>query len=145
MASKFYHQGKYTPMFPDKYKGDPNNIVFRSGLELKYFREFDMNPNILEWASEEFYIPYYDPLKNKVRKYFIDLYIKMKDTNGEIQKYLIEIKPYNETVLPKKGSNLNTFKKRAETYVINQAKWEATKLFCEKHDLKFQILTEKNI
>jgi len=33
--SKKYTQGFFKPKYPEKYKGDPTNIVYRSGYELK--------------------------------------------------------------------------------------------------------------
>ena len=38
----------------------------------------DLNENILEWASEEFWIPYLDPTTNRVRRYFPDFFIKQR-------------------------------------------------------------------
>lgn len=135
----------FIPKHPEKYKGDPNNIIARSHLEYRFFTYFDESPSVLEYASEEFYIPYYDPTTQKIRKYFIDLYIKVKTTSGEIKKYLIEIKPHCQTILPRKGGSAHSFKKKADTYIVNNAKWEATKEFCKKHNLEFQILTERQL
>ena len=84
--SKNYRQGFYRPKFPEKYKGNVNNIVYRSNYELVAFRFFDHNPNVLEWASEENVIPYQNPLTGRVSRYFVDIYAKMKDKNGRIQQ-----------------------------------------------------------
>ena len=37
------------------------------------------------------------------------------------------------------------FINEANTYLVNQAKWEAASLVCEKKGWKFKILTEKEI
>jgi len=66
MREKKYHQGIFNPKNPNKYKGNPNNIVYRSSWELKFMRYCDLNEKILEWGSEEFFIPYLDPTTNKV-------------------------------------------------------------------------------
>ena len=36
-----YHQGTYKVKDPNKYVGDPNNIVFRSSWELKFMNWCD--------------------------------------------------------------------------------------------------------
>ena len=61
----------------------------------------DGNPSILEWGSEEIVIPYRSPLDNRIHRYFVDFYIKVKDVDGNIQKYLIEVKPKKQTREPK--------------------------------------------
>jgi hypothetical protein len=62
-------KSKYRPSFPSKYKGDPNNIICRSSWERKFCHWCDLNESILEWGSEEFYIPYISP----VDKVFISI------------------------------------------------------------------------
>ena len=42
--------------------GNPTNIIYRSSWELRVMNYFDRNPNILQWASEEFSIPYRSPI-----------------------------------------------------------------------------------
>ena len=51
----------FKPAFPKKYKGNTNNIICRSSWETKFCNYCDLNENILEWASEEFYIKYVSP------------------------------------------------------------------------------------
>jgi hypothetical protein len=68
MPEKKYHQGLFHPQNPEKYKGDSNNIIYRSSWELKFMKYCDRNDKILEWGSEEFFIPYLDPTTNKVRR-----------------------------------------------------------------------------
>ena len=59
-------KSRYKPSFPKKYKGDPNNIICRSSWERKFCHWCDLNENVLEWGSEEFWIPYRSPVDNKV-------------------------------------------------------------------------------
>ena len=54
------YKGKFTPENPSKYAGDSNNIIYRSMWERRCMKYFDNNPSILQWASEEVVIPYYD-------------------------------------------------------------------------------------
>ncbi len=42
------HQGYFKPKNPQKYKGDPTNIIYRSGWELKFMLYVDSHPEILE-------------------------------------------------------------------------------------------------
>ena len=48
-----FHQGKYAPRNPEKYVGDVNNIIYRSGWEKRLLIMFDTNPNVLKYSSEE--------------------------------------------------------------------------------------------
>jgi hypothetical protein len=144
MREDRYHQGKFHPQNPEKYKGDYKNIIYRSSWELKFMRYCDRNQNILEWGSEEFYIPYYDPTTKKVRKYFPDFIMKVKESNGSIKKYIIEIKPKNQTIPPVKTPKKRnkTFITEALTYEKNIAKWKAAKEFCDDRMIEFKIITE---
>ena len=58
-----YHQGRFHPQNPQKYKGDVNNIIYRSSWELKFMQWCDRNENIMEYGSEEFWIPYVSPVE----------------------------------------------------------------------------------
>ncbi len=138
---------KYKPMNPKKYKGDPSNIICRSLWERKFAKYADQNENVLEWASEEIYIKYFDPTTKKVRKYFPDFYIKYVDKEGKIRKAIIEIKPFKETQEPvrKKGKSNKTIIYETLTYVKNQAKWQAAKEFCADNLFEFRIMTEKEL
>jgi trans-aconitate methyltransferase len=80
------YKGYYKPSYPNKYKGDPNNIVYRSLWERKFMVYCDTNENILEWGSEEIVVPYKSPVDNRYHRYFPDFYIKYKDVNGKIKK-----------------------------------------------------------
>ena len=73
------YQGKLRPRNSKKYKGNPQNIIYRSLWERKFMVYCDEKPQILTWASEEFFIPYYDPTTKKVKRYFPDFYIKYKN------------------------------------------------------------------
>ena len=85
------YKGKFRPRVPKKYRGDYTNIIYRSSWELKFMKYCDTNKNILEWGSEEFFIPYMSPIDNRVHKYFPDFYIKVKESTGQVKKYVIEL------------------------------------------------------
>lgn len=65
-------KSKYKPSYPRKYKGNPNNIICRSSWERKFCKWCDLNENIIEWGSEEFWIPYLSPVDRRVHRYFPD-------------------------------------------------------------------------
>ena len=75
----------------------------------------------------------------------------MKNDQGVVEKYFIEIKPYAQTlqpVPPKSGAKLKEFKRykrEAETYLVNQSKWDAAKKYCERMNCKFIIVTERTL
>jgi len=95
-----YHQGKFHPQNPEKYKGDVRNIIYRSSWELRFMRYCDRKVNILEWGSEEFFIPYISPVDGRVHKYFPDFFVKIQERSGAIKKYVIEVKPKSQTKRP---------------------------------------------
>ena len=139
MAYK-YHQGIFKPKFPAKYKGNPKSIFFRSGLEKRFFLEFDENPQILFWASEEMFVLYVSPKDNKVHRYFVDCIIETKDG-----KIMIEIKPYSQCYRPKATKNTKKLITETIAYEVNQAKWKAAEAFCKEHKMKFMVCTEKDL
>jgi hypothetical protein len=106
----------------------------------------DINPSIIEWGSETVIVPYISPIDKKVHRYFVDFYIKVKNKNGAIQKYLIEIKPERFTKPPaipaKKTKN---FINEVFQYGVNEAKWKAAFEFCQDRNMKFMIITEKDL
>jgi hypothetical protein len=140
------YKGKYQPSFPKKYKGDPTNIVYRSLWERKFMVYCDNNDRILEWGSEEIALPYRSPVDNKVHRYFPDFYIKVKESNGEIKKYLIEIKPKKQTIepIPQKRKTKGYIYEVYE-YAKNQAKWKAAEEFCKDRQWQFKVLTEDEL
>tara|TARA_Y100000992_G_scaffold242253_1_gene173187 strand:- start:146 stop:580 length:435 start_codon:yes stop_codon:yes gene_type:complete len=140
------YKGKYYPSFPRKYKGDPTNIVYRSLWERKFMVYCDKNQNILEWASEEIAIPYRSPIDNRVHRYFPDFYMKVKETNGKIKNYVIEVKPAKQTIPPKKPKRQTKgYIREAYEYAKNQAKWKMAKEFCADRQWEFKVVTEKEL
>ena len=139
-------KSKYKPSYPNKYVGNPNNIVCRSSWERRFCHWADLNPNIIQWASEEVAIPYVSPLDNRVHRYYPDFLIKVKEMTGETKTYLIEVKPDKQTRPPKKGKRVTkSFIYESKTWAVNQAKWEAAVEFCKDHRIDFKIITEKEL
>ncbi len=140
------YKGKYQPSYPEKYKGDPTNIIYRSLWERKFMVYCDTNQNIVEWQSEEKFIPYRSPLDGKVHKYFPDFLIKVKESNGTIKKYMIEIKPSKQTVPPSKPKRqTKRYISEVYEYAKNQAKWGAAKEWCADRGYEFKVITENEL
>ena len=95
------YKGKFQPSNTGKYRGDHRNIIYRSLWERKFMVYCDRNENILEWGSEEIIIPYRSPLDGRIHRYFPDFYIKVRESNGSVKKYIIEVKPKKQCVEPK--------------------------------------------
>lgn len=139
-------KGKFIPRNVSKYRGDYRNIIYRSSWELKFMKYCDINKNILEWGSEEIVIPYRSPVDNRVHRYFVDFYMKVKDINGNIQKYLIEVKPKKQTKEPKPQKKMTKrYIYEVTEYAKNQAKWNAARDFCDDRNYKFMIITEDEL
>ena len=140
------YKGKYYPSFPRKYKGDPTNIIFRSLWERKFMVYCDKNANVLEWNSEEIAIPYRSPLDNRVHRYFPDFYMKVRESNGIIKNYIVEVKPLKQTTPPKKPKKQTRgYIREAYEYARNQAKWKVAKEFCKDRRWEFKVITEKEL
>jgi hypothetical protein len=71
------YKGKFQPRNPQKYLGDPSNIVYRSRWELKFMGWLDNHPGVLQWGSEELIIPYRSPIDGRVHRYFPDFIINL--------------------------------------------------------------------
>jgi hypothetical protein len=145
MYTKTY-KGRFRVANAAKYKGDITNIVYRSLWELKFMKWCDSSVSVVEWGSETVIIPYISPIDNKVHRYFVDFYIKVRTKANSIEKYLIEIKPEKFTKppeIPKKRTK--RFIDEVFQYGVNDAKWKAAFEFCKDRNMKFVILTEKDL
>ena len=140
------YKGRFQPSYPNKYKGDHRNIIYRSLWERKFMVYCDTNQNILEWGSEEMCLPYKSPVDNRYHKYFPDFYIKVREPNGKIKKYIIEIKPLKQTIEPKvQKRKTKGYIYEVVEYAKNQAKWEAAREWCADHGYEFKVLTENEL
>lgn len=136
------YQGKYTPSFPQKYKGNPRNIIYRSSWEYKFMKFCDITPTVLEWGSEEIFIPYISPVDGKRHRYFPDFYVKIKGKG----KYIVEVKPFYQTQEPKtQQRHTKKYIREVVTYSVNQAKWKAAEEFCADNSMQFMLITEKEL
>ena len=140
-----YHQGHFLPKNKEKYKGK-YPIYFRSSWEKKYMAWCDRNPSIVNWGSESAVVRYFDPVSKRTRRYLIDFTMVIKDKNGNLKKYFVEIKPYKETLKPEKGRKSDkNFLYESLTFAKNTAKWAAAEKFAKGKGAKFIILTENEL
>ena len=93
-------KSRYKPTNPQKYTGNPNNIICRGSWERKFCQWCDRKDNVISWASEEISIPYVSPKDNRIHRYYPDFLIKVKEYNNKIQTYVVEVKPKKQTLPP---------------------------------------------
>lgn len=141
------YKGVFRPKNPEKYIGNPSNIIYRSFMEFKYMLYLDSAPHVLQWGSEEKIVPYISPIDGKKHRYFPDMVVKAKLKDGSTKKFMIEIKPEKQTIPP-----VQTEKKTKHRFLTevaewgrNSAKWEAAKRYCEHEGWEFVLITEKDL
>ena len=100
------YSGKFKVKNLSKYKGDFDNVIYRSLWEKQVFKWCDENPKVKAWSSEETIVPYYYEADKKYHRYFPDVKIVMED-----KTILVEIKPAIQTEPP-------TGPKRTKRYIV---------------------------
>ena len=141
------YKGRYFPTNPKKYRGNPNQIIYRSLWERKVMVYCDKIDAIIEWGSEEVIVPYLSPMDGKMHRYFPDFYMKVRQADGSTKKFIIEVKPKSQCKQPVKNPKRRTTKwfNEVKTFAINQAKWKSAREFCEDKGMEFKIFTEDHI
>jgi hypothetical protein len=140
------YRGYFKPRNPSKYRGDPSNIIYRSSWELKLMMWLDQHRDVIEWGSEEFFIPYRSPIDGRVHRYFPDFYVKRRGADGKVETLIIEVKPAAQTKEPKKQSKVTKkYLNEVMTWGINSSKWKAAEDYCEDRGWKFKIFTEREL
>ena len=140
-------QGYFTPQNPEKYKGDPSRIIYRSSWELKFLMYCDSNEAVVEYTAEPIGILYPNPILKKEATYWIDCYMATKNKDGSISKWLIEIKPNKYLTPPVPPTRLTekqtlNYVRHAKAYLINNEKFKAAKAYAKQNGMKFGIITE---
>lgn len=143
----------YRPKNEKKYVGNPPYAVCRSSWEIIFCKWADNNPAVIEWASEPMGIPYVDKMTKdyrgmpKKRRYFPDFIVKVLNKQGNIDTWLVEVKPHKETIPPRTSGKKSQKTKiyEAKTWGTNQAKWQAAERFCKGRGWYFKILTERQL
>lgn len=140
------YQGIFKPRNPHKYKGDVNNIIYRSSWELRLMSYLDKHDEVIQWGSEEVVIPYVSPHDNRKHRYFVDFVVKKRGPNGNTEVILIEVKPKAQTrppEIPKRKTK--RFIDEVYAWGVNQAKWAAAEEYCKNRGWTFQIFTENEL
>lgn len=106
----------------------------------------DESDSVVEWSSEEIIVPYFSPLDQKMHRYFVDFWVKLRHKDGSIKCKLIEIKPNKQTKEPTKPTRVTRrYLNEVKSWVVNSSKWTAAEAFCKDKDWEFVILTEKEL
>ena len=141
-----FHKRLYKPLFPEKYAGDPTNVVMRSSWETRFASWCDKNPAVVKWSSEETIVPYRCPTDNRIHRYFVDFKIQIKNKDGILKTYLIEVKPAKQTQPPVyPGRNTQRYITESMTFIKNQAKWKAAVEYAKDRGYDFKIITEHEL
>lgn len=106
----------------------------------------DRDKAVVEWSSEEFFIPYRCRTDGKVHRYFPDFKIKWRKANGQTITQVVEIKPKGQTVPPSRPPRMTKrYLNEAMTYAKNKSKWEYARKWCDDRNYEFVIMTEKEL
>lgn len=139
------YKGRFIPKNPKKYAGDVSNIIWRSTWEYRVMDWLDRNDSVIYWSSEELAIRYFNPVDNKVHRYFPDFIVKVRNKSGLVATYVLEVKPEHQTKQPTQKRKTRKYLEESITYAINQSKWKAATEFCKDRGWEFKILTEKDL
>ena len=142
-----FSQGFFIPSHPEKYTGNVNEIRYLSSWEVKLMRFLDSNPAVLNWLSESYPIDYWSEADNKMRKYYIDFFVKILKDDGTQENLAIEVKPHSEKYPPKKSKRKreDVYLKEEYTYRVNQAKWKTAEEWCKHHNFRFVVMDEYDL
>lgn len=134
-----------------RYNGD-YPIVYRSSYELAFMRWLDCDNQVIEWSSESFRIPYIDfsSVPPRQRTYFVDnsatYRVKDEKTGKWVKKkFLIEVKPYSQTIEPRKNKNKERYASDMLTFIKNMSKWKTAIIYAKERGWGFKVVTEREI
>ena len=106
----------------------------------------DDNPSVQKWNSEGVVVMYESPVDNRPHRYFVDFVVQIKNKDGEIKTYLVEIKPSQYTKEPQqKSRKTKNFLAEVVQWRVNSAKWTSAKRYCAEKGWQFMIITEKDL
>jgi len=151
MPSYSKYQGEYFLTEQEKIKYNSSKPpYFRSLLEKRFMYYCCNNSNIISWSNENVVIPYFFEVDKKQHRYIVDFKIKIKNKDNKIEECLIEIKCSKECSLPIKPKTnnkkaQNRYAEEVVTFIKNQNKWQAANEYCKKNNMKFLVVTEKDL
>jgi len=90
-------------------------------------------------------IPYMDPIDKRVHQYYIDFWVEMKEKDGHVGRWLIEIKPERNIIIPPEPKNqtasaLSNHISQVKRVMKNIAKFQAARNFAKIQNMKFAVL-----
>lgn len=140
------YKGKYVVTNRQKYKGNANNVTYRSSWELAVMKWCDFHPQVKRFSSEEVVIPYFSQMDGKNRRYFMDFFIELE--NGIT--YLWEVKPHSQTMQPKAPSKTSPaakarFAEAIYNWKVNTDKWHAANKYAKERGWVFKVMTERGL
>lgn len=153
-----FSQGKYYVKNKAKCLNKSGIIEYKSSYEAKFCHELDVKrKNVVSWSYETLTVTYKSPIDKKLHRYYIDFIFDVRQHDGSIQKFLVEIKPSHEKeeielfeskgITPKKHGNMKAeswlFKQRA--FLVNVEKWRSAKRYAEAKGYTFLVVTEKDL
>lgn len=152
IGNKKYKQGKYILQNPSKYIGQ-HPIVYRSSWEFAFCKFCDFNDKVVKWCAEFLEIPYQivNNGQTENHRYYPDFYVEMVSNDPEkYDRFVIEIKPKTELEPPSQPKRqtlkmLENYEYAQKMYKKNLYKWAFTRDWCQKHGLKFKIITEDDL
>jgi len=134
-----YANGFYQVINAEKYIGK-KTPHYRSGWENTFMRFCDLNPAILQWASESVHINYRNPFTNKMTIYVPDFLIIYVDKSGAQHAEIVEVKPSTQAAMESAKSTRDQ-----AAAILNMCKWEAARAWCKAQGMTFRVVTEKDI
>ena len=165
MFNNNYLKGTFSPKHPEKclnlngrVRGHP--ITFRSSYEKIMANWLDLNNNILEWGSEITEIPYFSQIDGKSHRYITDFQFTCKTKDGELEKWLIEVKPSSQVprldecgqiIFPKleptargklNQKRIDRWQEYCNVLKKNHEKWTAARDWCRRNGFKFKVVTD---
>lgn len=106
----------------------------------------DGHPEVVQWASEEFVIPYRSPLDDRIHRYFPDFWVKKRVGENMYETIVIEVKPHKQTKEPVPSKKMTKqYLREVATWSVNQAKWKAAESYCKDRNWKFVKMTEHEL
>ena len=144
-----FKQGYYQPTYPQKYKTNSKQIIYRSSWEFKLCRWLDLTPEVIEWASEPVAIRYFYTADNRMHTYYPDFYFAYQKPDGKIVKYIVEVKPTSQLQKPEEPKRktlkaIQSYNYQMEAFLKNSCKRQYAKKWCAENGYNFVYVTEKS-
>ena len=119
----------------------PNEVTYQydeayqSLYEKAYYEKLDSQKKFYR-NNNTIYLPYIHPKDNKIHQYIPDVLI-YEDINQTKLIKIVEVKPYEFAYNPKG--------KQTEYYIVTKRKLEALKVYCEKNNFFWEVITERDL